>query len=146
VIIHAIGSERRERLLGGHPVDVTAMDTAGRVLVLFESELGQPESKDRDDWRTEFRQLCHPEAKADLRVISGIFKQGRGAAFEADLKRWLAPMKAQFQEGPPGPFLFAFGPESMTGDPGQPWRAYYLDSEFCLHELVSEPPLILDRV
>ena len=34
----------------------------------------------------------------------------------------------------------------MKADPGQPWQAYYLDSSYQLHQLTSEPPLILDQV
>src|SRR4051812_29305717 len=53
VSVRAIG-HGGEVPVGGHKVDVTARDETGRNLVLFHSELGQPDSRDNDDWRTEF--------------------------------------------------------------------------------------------
>ena len=134
---HTMGDRRR--------IDVAALcDFNIPPLVLFESELGMPGGK--EPWTFEFAKLCEPWAQSTLRVVTGIFRKGQGPRFRSLLENWLAPMEHRFRTGPSGPYLLAFGPESMRLDPGQRWLAYYLDPDFHLHELASDPPLILDRV
>jgi hypothetical protein len=148
-IIYADDEPNYEYNLGnGKRVDVAAVDpNTNKRFILFESELGQPGRDDprqppggKDPWTDEFAKLCQPEARAGLRVVSGIFRPGRGATFPFDLAGWLAPMKEQFLTEP-GPFCLAFGPEDMYRDPVQPWLAFSLESDFSLRPLTSERSL-----
>jgi hypothetical protein len=123
-------------------VDVAAINVNTRhSLVLFESELGRP-NRSKHPWTEEFKKLCEQCATAELRVLSGVYGKGEGPGLHDVLNNAITPYRNDFEAGPRGSFLLVFGPESRKNDPGQDWRAYYLDPGFLLHELDSPAPPI----
>jgi hypothetical protein len=134
-----------EYRLRDRPVDVTALDAETQErFVLFETEISAVGRKDL--WTEEFAKLCHDNAAAGLRVVSGVFRKCRRAPLVDELSRWLATYRRHFLTGPKGPFCLALGPENMNADPGQCWVAFAVEHDFSLRRLDSATPFNVYRV